>query len=98
MEKRHPLFESIDGRIYVNHKGLSPKNIAILLLYSRYPKRMSRKELTESIERHGGTTKNAIAIALTNIKDLIDDDGSGNWKLRELGRQKAARILSTLHP
>ncbi len=97
MEKKHPLFETIDGRIYVNHKGLTPKDLALLLLYAYYPKRISRKELTDSIERHGNFTRNAIAIALTNIKDLVDDDGTGNWKLREIGRAKAARILNTLH-
>ena len=97
MEKRHPIFETIDGRTYINHKGLSPKDLAILLLYAEYPNRTSRKDLSESIERHGGMTKNAIAIAASNIRDLVDDDGSGNWKLRELGRQKAIRIMNTLH-
>lgn len=97
MEKRHPIFETIDGRTYINHKGLSTKDLAILLLYARYPSRISRKDLSESIERHGGMSTNAIAIALTNIRDLIDDDGNGNWKLRELGRQKAVRIMGTLH-
>ncbi|NTW13624.1 MAG: winged helix-turn-helix domain-containing protein [Candidatus Moranbacteria bacterium] len=97
MEKRHPIFETIDGRTYINHKGLSPKDLAILLLYAKYPNRLSRKELSESVERHGGMTKNAVNIALSNIRDLVDDDGSGNWKLRELGRQKAARMMNTLH-
>lgn len=97
MEKRHPLFETIDGRTYVNHKGLSQKDLALLLLYANYPRRVSRKELTDSMERHGNATKNAVTVALTNIKDLVDDDGHGNWKLREIGRQKATRILGTLH-
>jgi len=97
MEKRHPIFETIDGRTYINHKGLSTKDLALLLLYASYPNRISKKNLSASIERHGNMTKNAIAVALSNVKDLIDDDGSGNWKLRELGRQKAVRIMNSLH-
>ena len=70
MEKRHPIFETIDGRIDINHKGLSPKDLALLLLYANYPDRISRKELSESVERHGGMTKNAIAIALFRVQVL----------------------------
>lgn len=97
MEKRHPQYETIDGRTYVNHKGLSAKDTALLLLYATYPSRVARKELAAAISRHNVYSKNAVAVALTNMKDLVDDDGNASWKLREIGRQKARRILSTLH-
>lgn len=96
MEKKHPIIENIDGRIYVNRKGLVSKDIALLILYSVYPKRMNREELSESVERHGNDSKKNISVSITRIKDLIDDDGNNNWKLREIGREKAERILSSI--
>lgn len=97
IEKKDPIFENIDGKTYINQKGLSPKEVGILLLYASYPNRLIRKNLMEAIKRHGSFTDNSIAVALTNIKDIVDEDEKNGWKLREIGRQKAVRILDTLH-
>lgn len=89
--KTYPYFEEIDGRSYVNISGLKPGNIALLLLYSSYPKRIDRQSLVDLVKRHG-STKSAANIAVHRLKNLVDDDGGG-WKLRGIGRQKAEALL-----
>lgn len=92
--KTYPYFENIDGRSYVNIKGLKPGEIALLLLYSLYPKRISRQELVGLVQKHvvAASTANT---AVHRLKHLIDDD-NGNWKLRGLGRQDAEAVLRKL--
>ena len=52
-EKRYPYFEEIDGRTYLNLKDASAPNVALLLLYEAYPKRVDRRDLIAGIKRHG---------------------------------------------
>jgi len=92
MEKKYPLFEAIDGKIYVDRKGIDPKDTGLLLLYAIYPERITRKDLSEAIARHDNFKKNAIDVALTRIKYLVDD-GHDGWKLRGIGRQEATKLL-----
>lgn len=94
MEKKYPYFEEIDGRIYVNLKGLKPREVGLLILNAIYPRRKSREDIEDLLRRHG-YKKNPIAIALTRLKNLVDDE-AGKWKLRGLGRQEAEKILSRL--
>ncbi|MBP6012471.1 MAG: hypothetical protein KBA31_09615 [Alphaproteobacteria bacterium] len=93
-QKIYPYFEEIDGRAYVNVRNLGGPDYALLLLYFRYPKRMTRRELVESIARHG-VTENAAGMAITRMSDLLDDNESG-LLLRAVGRQKAEELLKRL--
>ncbi len=92
--KTYPYFENIDGRSYVNIKGLKPGEIALLLLYFLYPKRINRQDLVGLVQRHG-VVSSAASTAVHRLKQLIDDD-NGNWKLRGLGRQEAEAALRKL--
>lgn len=92
IEKKYPHIENIEGRLYINIRGLSPRELGLLLLDAHYPGRISRAELAASMLRHGAE-KNSTAIALTRLKNLVDDV-NGNWKLRGIGRQEAEEILS----
>ncbi len=94
-EKKYPFLENIDGRRYVNISGLSAKDIGLLLLNAAYPDRVNRQDLTDLIRRHG-FTKGAAAVAVTRLHPIVDDDGTGAWKIRGLGRQEASRLLSNL--
>jgi hypothetical protein len=95
-EKKYPYFEQIDGRTYVNLKGASAPNVALLLLYEAYPKRVGRSELIAAIKRHGHKSKAAeMAISrASNDTDEVD----GGLKLRGSGREKAEAILKKLLP
>jgi hypothetical protein len=92
--KIYPYFETIDGRSYVNIDKLGGADIALLLLYSSYPKRISRQALVDLIERHG-VAKSAANVAVHRLKNIVDDH-NGEWKLRGLGRQKAESLLKKL--
>jgi hypothetical protein len=89
--KTYPYFEEIDGRSYVNVKGLKPKEIALLLLNSKYPRRINRQELVKLIARHG-ISESAAQTAVHRLKHLVDDN-DGEWKLRGIGRQDADALL-----
>lgn len=89
--KVYPHFEEINGRSYINIHGLKPGNIALLLLYFRYPERMNRQVLVDQVKRHG-TRDNAANTAVHRLKNLVDDD-NGEWTLRGIGRQKAEDLL-----
>jgi hypothetical protein len=92
--KVYPYFEDIDGRSYVNIDKLSAADIALLLLYKSYPRRINRQALVGLIERHGAKS-GAANMAVSRLKSVVDDD-SDEWKLRGLGRQRAEELLRKL--
>jgi hypothetical protein len=89
--KTYPYFEEIDGRPYVNIKGLRPGEVALLLLYSLYPKRVNRQKLVDVVTKHR-VSNSAANTAVHRLKHLVDDD-NGAWKLRGIGRQEADALL-----
>jgi hypothetical protein len=91
--KTYPYFEEIDGRPYVNLDG-NPGDIAILLLYSRYPRRTRRQDLVNLVVRHGHT-QSAATSAVHRLKSVIDDD-DGEWVLRGKGREQAEVLLKKI--
>lgn len=92
--KIYPYFENIDGRSYVNIDKLSGADIALLLLYSSYPKRINRQALIDLVKRHG-VAKNTANVAVHRLKNVVDDH-NGEWKLRGLGRERAESLLKKL--
>ena len=92
MDKKYPYFENIDGRTYINLRGLAPKDVGLLILNATYPKRISRNKLLDLLKRHG-YKDNPSAIALTRLKEFVDDC-NGDWKLRGNGREEAEKILA----
>lgn len=50
VEKRYPLIEDVDGRVYYHIKGKSAVDAALLALAYRYPKRMSKDELVATLD------------------------------------------------
>lgn len=92
MEKKHPLIENIEGRLYINYKGLSARDIGILILDAAYPKRIAQEALIDFIKRHGFSKGNA-AVAVTRLGNLADEK-DGKLMLRGLGRSEADSILS----
>ena len=93
-EKRYPLFEEIDGRLYFANIDLGARKLALLLLAYIYPERMAKEELIASLIRHGETRKNA-RLGISRLKNLIDDDGEACLRLRTIGLKEAEQLLRT---
>jgi len=92
IEKKYPWVEDVDGRAWFHFKGLSARDVALLLLWREYPNRINRKDLTVAIERHNHTKKNATT-AIGRLTGIIDEDGGGNVRLLNPGIQEAEGII-----
>lgn len=93
IEKKYPVFEKIGEAIYINKNGLSAREVALLILYRKYPTRVDPDFLVEMLMKHNFSKKNA-NIAVDRIAGDVDADEKGYLKLRSPGRQKAAEILA----
>jgi hypothetical protein len=91
MKRRFPLSEEIDGRVYVN-LGESATEVAILILWHIYPRRMTADELIASVIRHDQSEANA-RMAVKRIGKYTDQDANGNLKLRATGISKAESLI-----
>lgn len=92
VEKKYPLVENVDGRIYFHVPDKSAVDVALLALAYRYPKRMSKQELTETVKRNGFEEKNA-KMAVQRISKFVDDDGAGQLRLLAPGLKKAELVM-----
>jgi len=92
MERRYPIFEEIEGRVYVDNKKFkSAPECSLLILYKIYPKRISKNMLADLLKRHNFRQS---AIKFERLSSYIDIDGNGNILLRATGRRKAKEILN----
>lgn len=90
-ERRYPIFEEIDGRIYVDYKKFkSAPECGLLILYKIYPKRISKDELVNFVKLHGFKQS---AVKFERLAPYIDINESGKMLLRAAGRQKVGKIL-----
>jgi hypothetical protein len=91
-EKRYPNLENVDGRLYFHLRKKSAVDVALLALAYRYPKRMSKQELFETVKRNGFKEKNA-KVAVQRIAKLVDDDGTGQFRLLAPGLKAAEELM-----
>ncbi|MGH9427352.1 MAG: hypothetical protein ACRD2L_13745, partial [Terriglobia bacterium] len=92
MKRRFPFSEEIDGRVYVDI-AKSAKEVALLILWHIYPKRMHQAEVMNLVVRHDFREKNA-RVAVSRLAGYVDDDGRGNLRLRNRGVKKAEELVS----
>jgi len=92
MKRRFPFAESIDGRVYAD-VGKSAKEVALVILYYIYPKRMSREALAAALVRNPFKKANA-DLAVQRIVGFIDDDGVGMIRLRNSGLRKVEELFA----
>jgi hypothetical protein len=92
MKRRFPFAESIDGRVYADI-GTSAKEVALVILYYIYPKRMSRASLTAALVRHPFKRVNA-EVALHRIAGFIDENETGMIRLRNSGVRKVEELFA----
>jgi len=75
-ERRYPIFEEIEGRIYVDNKKFkSASECSLLILYKIYPKRVSKNTLVDLLKRHNFRQ---LAIKFERLSSYIDVDRNGN--------------------
>ncbi len=91
-ERRYPIFEEIDGRIYVDNKKFkSAPDCGLLILYKAYPKRISKHDFIDFLKRHNFKQS---AIKLERLLPYLDIDKNDNILLRATGRRKAEEIIN----
>jgi hypothetical protein len=91
-ERRYPIFEEIEGRVYVDKKKFkSAPECSLLILYKLFPRRISKLELTALIKRHDFKET---AMKFERLSAYIDIDKDDKILLRATGRRKAEEILS----
>lgn len=90
--RRYPIFEEIDGRIYVDSKKFkSAPECALLILYKVYPKRISKNELLSFVKLHGFKQS---ALKFERLIKFTDINEGDQMILRATGRQKVEKILN----
>jgi hypothetical protein len=92
VEKRYPVIEDVDGRIYFHGKGKSAVDVALVALAHVYPKRLSKDDLSETVKRNGFKKGNA-EVAVQRIGKFADDNGQGELRLLAPGLKRAEDLL-----
>jgi hypothetical protein len=92
IKRRFPFAENIDGRVYADI-GTSAKEVALVILYYIYPKRMSRESLTAALVRHPFKKGNA-EVAVHRIAGFIDENEMGMIRLRNSGLRKVEKLFA----
>ena len=91
-ERRYPVFEEIEDRIYVDGtKHRSARQCALLILYRKYPNRTDKYDLYDLVEKNGYQRSNCRK-AVDSIKQYIDETYDG-IVLRKRGLKEAEKIL-----
>jgi hypothetical protein len=91
VRREFPFTEEIEGRIYSEIGDSAPK-LALVVLFHIYPKRMSKDNLVDTIERHDYSEKNG-KMAVSRLGPFTDDDGLGNLRLRNPGLREAQEMI-----
>lgn len=92
MRRKFPLSEEIDGRIYTQIGNSAPE-VALGILHSIYPNRMTREELVSSLKRHTFSNNNA-NIAILRIRKYVDIDEHDRIRLRNTGVQRLEQLFA----
>ena len=93
VEKRYPLIEEVEGRVYFHYKDKSAVDVALMALAHRYPNRISKEDLSATVRRNGFKRRNA-EVAVKRIARFVDDDGTGQLRLLATGLKKAEELMS----
>ena len=91
-QRKYPLIEEIDGRVYFHVPGLSARSAALLTLWHSHPGRVRRDDLIAAVVRHHFTRNNANE-ALNRLGRVIDD-GAGGMRLLQPGLQEAEQLMT----
>ena len=91
-EKKYPLVEEVDGRVYFHLKKKSAPAVALLALARRYPGRIAKRDLIATVKRNGFSEANA-RVAVQRISRLADNDDNDQLRLLAPGLKEAEEIM-----
>jgi hypothetical protein len=91
-QKRYPIIEEVDGRVYFHLKNLSARDVALLVLWHAHPKRVSKPNLVDGIKRHGSSEANA-KMGISRLKH-VDANAQGDLMLLAPGIHEAEKLLA----
>lgn len=92
MERRYPVFEEIEGRVYVDRNNFkSAQECSLLILYKSYPRRINKEKLVDLLKRHNFKYTD---LRLKRLMPYIDIDENGEILLRATGRKRVEDILN----
>ena len=93
VEKKYPVVEEVEGRVYLHAKKKSAVDVGLVILARRYPRRVSKESLIEAIKRNGFKTNNA-TVAAGRVANFADDNGQGQLRLLAPGLKRAEEIIA----
>ena len=79
LEKKFPLVEDIDGRIYFHGRNKSAPDVAIVALAHKHPARVRKAALIDIVKRNGFTEANA-KVAVSRIMRVRRQPSSGDGR------------------
>jgi len=91
-QRRYPLIEDVDGRVYFHVPKASAREVALLSLWHKHPGRMVEEDLVAAVMRHHFTKDNA-AKAVQRLGRLVDRDEQGRLRLLEPGMRQAEELV-----
>ena len=92
MEKKYPVLETVEGRVYLHARKKSAVDVGLVVLAKKYPGRVHKAELAQAIRRNGFTFPNA-KVAVGRIAKFVDDDGNGDLRLLAPGLRRAEGVI-----
>jgi len=92
ISRKYPFMEVIDGRVYVDIAN-SAREVALLILYGIFPKRIAEEALISQVVRHGYKPTNA-SMGVKRILTRVDKDDTGHLKLRNLVVREAESLIA----
>lgn len=94
VERKYPVVEVVDGRVYLHAKRKSAVDVLLVALARNHPKRMGRDELIQ-VARSNGFSRNNAGTAVGRIRKFVDEDQDGMIRLLSPGLRRAEEIISS---
>jgi hypothetical protein len=91
-QRRYPLIEDVDGRVYFHVPKASARDVALLSLWHRHPGRMTEDDLVSAVVRHHFKRHNA-RMAVRRLGRLVDRDEQERLRLLQPGVQEAEELI-----
>ncbi len=93
-QRKYPVVEEVEGRVYFHVRGASGRDIALLSLWHVHPGRMSKQNLLDALRRHRFSDGNA-RMAVTRLGGLVDEDQNGRLRLLQPGLRIAEQLIAS---
>ncbi len=92
IKRKYPFIEEIDGRVYVEIAN-SAREAAVLILWHKYPKRISEDNALCHLFCFGTSTRRPmLPEAIKRIQKIVDNDG-GDLRVRAIGIREAEELM-----